>query len=171
MAFQLYIVEDNIPKKTLSTKSHLPWMNTILKWLLKKKQWTYNHAKKYKENWDEYKSLKWQSKSIVHRQCKQYLSNLIDWQDNSNNLKCYWHCVKGKCRDNVEIGELKNQANDMVAESTGKAEILSKQFKLVFTIKDTSTIPSLLTVSKELFLMVQVLLPAVWHQESHKDHC
>ena len=59
----------------------------------------------------------------------------------------------------------------MVTESTGKDEILSKQFKLVFTIKDTSTIPFLLTVHKELFLMVQVLLPAVLHQESHKDHC
>ena len=58
----------------------------------------------------------------------------------------------------------------MVTESTGKDEILSKQFKLVFTIKDTSTIPSLLTVHIELFLMVQVLLPAVWHQEPHKDH-
>ena len=29
----------------------------------------------------------------------------------------------------------------MVTESTEKAEILSKQFKLVFTIKDTSIIP------------------------------
>ena len=85
-------------------------MNTILKLLLKKKQWTYNRAKKYqhKEDWDEYKGLEWQSKGIVHRQHKQYLSNLIDWQDNINNLKCYWYCVKGKCRDNVEIGELNN---------------------------------------------------------------
>ena len=32
---------------------------------------------------------------------------------------------------------------------------------------------SLLTVNKELFLMAQAyaLLPPVWHQESHKDHC
>ena len=59
----------------------------------------------------------------------------------------------------------------MVTESTEKVEILSKQFKLVFTTKDTSTIPSLLTVHKELFLMVQALLTAMQHQESHKDHC
>ena len=36
---------------------------------------------------------------------------------------------------------LKNQENDMVTDSTEKTKILSKQFKSVFTTKDTSTIP------------------------------
>ena len=39
------------------------------------------------------------------------------------------------------IGTLKNQANDMVTDSTEKAEILSKQFESVFTTEDTSSIP------------------------------
>ena len=47
--------------------------------------------------------------------------------------------LKSKCQDNVGIGALKNQANDMVTDSTEKAETLSKQFKSVFTAKDTST--------------------------------
>ena len=48
-----------------------------------------------------------------------------------------------KCQDNVGIGALKNQllANDMVTDSTEKAEILSKQFDSVFTTEDTSSIP------------------------------
>ena len=51
----LQLIEEYVPKKTLSTKSHLPWMNTTLKQLLKKKQRTYNRAKKYhrKGDWDE----------------------------------------------------------------------------------------------------------------------
>ena len=82
-------------------------MNTTLKRLLKKKQRVYNCAKKQrKEDWDEYKSLKWQSKGILHQQQKQYLSNLIDSQDNSKNLKRFWNYVKGKRQDNVGIGAL-----------------------------------------------------------------
>ena len=85
--------------------------------------------------------MKQQSKGLLYQQHKQYLSNLIDSQDNSNNLKCFWHYIKGKCQDNVGIGALKNQVNDMVTDSTEKAEILNKQFKSVFTAKDTNTIP------------------------------
>ena len=76
----------------------------------------------------------------MYQQYKQYLSNLIDSQDNSNNLKGFWHYIKGKCQDNVGIGTLNNQANYMVTDSTEKADILNKQFKSVFTTEDTSSI-------------------------------
>ena len=56
-------------------------------------------------------------------------------------MKFFWHYIKGKRQDNVGIRVLKNQANDMVTDSSEKAEILSKQFKSVFTVEDTSTIP------------------------------
>ena len=59
-------------------------------------------------------SLKWQPKGLMYQKHKQYLSNLIDSQDNSNNVKRFWHCVKGKRQDNVGIGALMNQANDIV---------------------------------------------------------
>ena len=77
----------------------------------------------------------------MYHQHKQYLSNLIDSNDNNKNLKRFWHYVKSKRQDNVGIGALKNQANDMVTDSTEKAEILNKQFKSVFTVEDTSTVP------------------------------
>ena len=66
-------------------------MSTTLKRLLKKKQRIYNRAKKYhrKEDWDAYKSLKQQCKGILHQQHKQYVSNLLDSQGNSNNIKCF----------------------------------------------------------------------------------
>ena len=77
----------------------------------------------------------------MYHQHKQYLSNLIDSDDNNKNLKRFWHYVKSKCQDNFGIGALKNQANDMVTDSTEKAKILNKQLKSVFTIEDTSTVP------------------------------
>ena len=57
-----------------------------------------------KEDWDEYKSLKQQCKGILHQQHKQYVSNLLDSQDNSNNMKCFWYYIKGKHQDNIGIG-------------------------------------------------------------------
>ena len=72
---------------------------------------------------------------------QQYLSNLIASNNNNKNLKCSWHYIKSKRQDNVGIGALKNQPNDMITDSTQKAKILNKQFKSVFTIKDTNTIP------------------------------
>ena len=104
----LQLIEKHVPKKTLSTKSHLPWMNTTLKRLLKKKQRTYNHAKKYqhKEDWNEYKNLK-PYKGLMYHQ--QYLSNLISSNDNKN-LKGFWHYMKCKRQDNVEIGGIKEPA-------------------------------------------------------------
>ena len=98
----LQLIEEHVLKKTLSTKSHLPWMNTTLKRLLKKKQQTYNHAKKYqhKEDWNEYKNLK-PYKGLMYHQ--QYLSNLIA----SNDSKRFWHYIKSKYQDNVGIGGIK----------------------------------------------------------------
>ena len=34
----LQLIEEHVPKKTLSTKSYLPWMSTTLKQLLKKQR-------------------------------------------------------------------------------------------------------------------------------------
>ena len=65
----------------------------------------------------------------MYQQYKQYITNLIDSQDNSNNLKCFFHYIKGKCPDNVGIGALMCQANDMITDYTEKAEILSNQLK------------------------------------------
>ena len=63
-------------------------------------------AKKYqhKEDWDEYKNLKWKSNGIMHQQHKQYLSNLIDSQDNSNNLKHFRIMLKVSAITMLESG-------------------------------------------------------------------
>ena len=47
------LVQELVPKKTISSRLNLPWINATLKRLIKKKQRTYNRAKKYKrpEDW------------------------------------------------------------------------------------------------------------------------
>ena len=83
------LVQELVPKKTISSKFHLPWMNATLKCLIKKKQCTYNRAKKYKhpEDWDEYKSLQHQTRSITRQQHRQYLSNIVNPENGDNKMK------------------------------------------------------------------------------------
>ena len=125
------LVQELVPKKTIGRKFHLPWMNAALKQLIKKKQRTYNRAKKYQrsEDWDEYKRLKHQTKHVTRQQHRQYLSNIVNPYNGDNNMKCFWHYIKGKHQDNIGIGALKSQTNNLVTESSEKAEILSNQFK------------------------------------------
>ena len=120
-------------------------MNSALKRLIKKKQRTYNRAKKYQreEDWIEYKNLQHQTKSTIRQRHTQYLSNISNPQNGDNRMKRFWHYIKGKRQDNIGIGALKNQTGNIVTDSSEKAEILNEQFKSVFTIEDTTCIPDM----------------------------
>ena len=63
----LQVIQELVPKKTIGSKFQLPWMNSALKQLIKKKHRTYNRAKKYQreEDWIEYKNLQHQTKSTI----------------------------------------------------------------------------------------------------------
>ena len=54
------ILDDHVPTKQISSRSHLPWMTATLKRLIRKKQRVYNCARRYsrESDWLEYKSLK-----------------------------------------------------------------------------------------------------------------
>ena len=137
------LIQEMVPKKTIGSKFHLPWMNAALKRPIKKKQRTYNRAKKYQrtEDWDEYKRLQHQTKCMTRQQHKQYLSNNSNPESGNNKMKPFWHYIKSKRQDNIEIGALKDQAENIITDPLEKVEILNNQFKSVFTSEDTSCIP------------------------------
>ena len=89
------ILDDHVPTKQISSRSHLPWMTAALKRLIRKKQRVYNHARRYsrESDWLEYKSLK---KDINHKlkyQHKTYLTDIISSPDNKKPL---WRYIKAK---------------------------------------------------------------------------
>ena len=120
-------MQELVPKKTISSRLNLPWINATLKRLIKKKQRTYKRAKKYKrpEDWDEYKSLQHQTRSITRQQHRQYLSNIVNPENGDNKMKRFWHYIKGKRQDNIGISALKSQSGNIVTESSEKAQILN----------------------------------------------
>jgi len=100
------LVQELVPKKPVSSKFHLPWMSAILKCIIKKKQHTYKHAKKYKrpEDW-EHKNMQHQTRSITYMSTAQTV--FINPDNGENKMKCFWHCIRGRHQDNIGIGALR----------------------------------------------------------------
>ncbi|XP_065886047.1 uncharacterized protein [Dysidea avara] len=135
------VIKDHTPTKLLSTRTHLPWMSTTLKRLIRKKQRVYNRARHHhRENdWLEYKSLQKEVDHKLKHQHKSYVTNLISA---SNNKKPLWHYLKTRKQGNCGISTLKDpQSSHTLTDPFDKANILNQHFKSVFTIEDTSTIP------------------------------
>ena len=72
----LKLINDSVPVKVISKRTHLPWVNTSLKRLIRKKQRVYNRAKLYsrESDWSEYKSLQKQVSHSFRQQYKDYLN-------------------------------------------------------------------------------------------------
>ena len=56
-------------------------------------------------------------------------------------MKHFWLYIKSKPQNNIGIGILKNQSGSIVTDPSENAENLNNQFKSVFTIEDTTSIP------------------------------
>jgi len=88
------IIKTNTPTKNLSTRTHLPWLSSDPKRLIRKKERVYRIAKQYCQDsdWIEYTSLQ---KEVGHKlkyQHKSYLTNLTSLP--SNNKKALWRYIK-----------------------------------------------------------------------------
>ena len=79
---------------------------------------------------------------VAHNDC---VPGLLDWLDEKNSPsigKKFWTYIKSKRKNNVGISSL-NSGNTEITDNKAKAEILSNQFKAVFTDEDVDTIPDM----------------------------
>ena len=143
----LTAIKNHVPTKTISSKWNLPWITPGLRRLMKKKQRGYNLAKRTQnpQHWKKFKELrktwKW-SLLLAHN---DYVLGLLGWSDKKNSPfigKKFWTYIKSKRKDNVGISSL-NSGNTEITDNKAKAEILSNQFKAVFTDEDVDTIPDM----------------------------
>ena len=79
----LKLINDSVPVKVISKRTHLPWVNTSLKHLIRKKQRVYNRAKLYSRepDWSDYKSLQRQVSKSLKQQYKDYLNGMLSSKD------------------------------------------------------------------------------------------
>ena len=134
------IVDKYVPYKYSSTKYHIPWMSTLLKRMIRKKQRIYNKAKSSNccNTWIEYKNIQKEVKQLLRSHHKQYLENIIL---SSNNRKPFWSYLKSKRQDKVGIGTLKSSNGDITTDSVQKVEVFSHHFQSVFTRENLEDIP------------------------------
>ena len=139
------IIKKYIPSRTSSSRFNLPWMNTTLRRMCRKKQRLYNTAKQSQapNRWAKFKSHKRDTLKELRRARWLYINNILQL---SGDSKPFWKYVKSQRQNNIGIIAIKDQGC-LHTDSRTKAKLLNKQFESVFTIEDKTNIPRLSIIS------------------------
>ena len=128
-----------IPSKLIRSNTSLPWINHKIRNMFKKKARLYKQAKKTKV-WKNYRHFQKECKRKVRKAEWAYTNNTIMEGLENNNPKPFWKYIKSRKQDNIGVAPLKTN-EQLVNDSKGKAEILIRQFKSVFTREQHTTLP------------------------------
>ena len=141
-------IDDNIPKKRLSRKSHLPWITPRIKRLIRQKQRQYNMAKRYniQHDWDAFKTLRKMIHEELRKEHDKYVTDMLE-PDTDQNPKGgitnrFWKYVRSKRKDQSSITVLQRPNGTEATDTTEKANILNLQYESVFT-KENPSLPML----------------------------
>ena len=133
-----------IPCKTTSKRQHLPWVTNYIRKLIKKRDTQYKTSRSI-EAYNNFKDLKHRIQTDMRTSYWQYINTLILPPDDENQpLSCqkkFWSYIKNIRRERVGITSLQSDGNP-VTDSLGKAELLNKQFKSVFTNEPAGDLPN-----------------------------
>ena len=128
-----------IPTKMAKHTDSLPWLNSDIKKLLRKRDKMYKRHK----NTPEFKQLKAQIQNKIRQAHMKYLEDIIIPENNNQEQvgvsKRFWTYIKHCKSSNNNISPLKEN-NILHSESNKKAEILNNQFKSVFS-QDSDNLP------------------------------
>ena len=136
------IVEKRVPSKTTAARYSNPWINTLIRKAIQRKQRAHKKARKTgkKRDINRYKRLQAEVKYNIKQANKSYLENIIS-EDFNSDAKKFWSYIKSKRQESTGVSPLKSQDGFLKSDSTSKAEILNTQFKSVFTEEDLSNLP------------------------------
>ena len=143
-----------IPSKFSKKKSSLPWFNKHLEKLIRKKSKLHKKAKASGE-WDSYKQHQKHCKKEFIKAENDYVNQIINKGLEEKNTKPFWKYIKSKKSDNIGVSPLKENCQ-LFSESKKKAEILLKQFKSVFTIDNTSKMPTVNNYIKDSITSIKI---------------
>ena len=112
--------------------------------MIKKKQRLYNKAKKTRKSkyWDMFHCLKHDTRKALWNAHNTYLSNIFTTSMEENNSNIFLRCFKAQRPESTGVTPLIHDGQ-LHSRSKDKAEILSDQFKSVFTQDDGGAIPQL----------------------------
>ena len=134
-------IDENIPKKTISKRYHLPWLSRGTKRLLNKKKRVYRKAKRTQQetHWEEFHNIRKQCQHETTSDYHKYINSLIDPSEDKTK-KNLWSYLKHKRQDSFGVSTLKSNGSCQTTPAT-KAEALNQQFVSVFTREDLDAMP------------------------------
>ena len=92
--------------------------------------------------WDMFHCLKHDTLKALRNAHNMYLSNTVNTSLEKNNSNIFWRCIKAQRQESTCVAPL-NRDGQLHSRSKDKAEILSNQFKSMFTQDDGGAIPQL----------------------------
>jgi len=138
------LIDKHIPSKIISGKHHLPWINSAIKKIMKKRDRLYNKMKKSKNN-AAFAKLK-KIKALLQKKTRyaywDYMNNIVcdTTEHKHGTTKRFWGFIKSLRNESCGVAPLREDGI-LKSSSSDKAEILNRQFSSVF-INDTSTFQS-----------------------------
>lgn len=138
------VMNEYVPCKTTNTKFSLPWINSSIKRLSRKKQRLYKKWKKSQRQEDEmaFKEAKKEVKKQVRKGHWDHVNKLLKEGFDNKDSKPFWRYIKSKRQENVGIAPLKEDGV-LHTNAKEKAEILNRQFYSVFTQDNGEELPSM----------------------------
>ena len=133
-------MENNIPRKTPSSRHSLPWFSRDLRRQHRKKQRLYRRAQTYNtpENWTAFhtfqKTFAKNIRKAEHEHIASHLANNI-----KNNTKHFYKFFKTRKQDTTAITALKDNTDTLVTDPEHKAQLLNTHFQSVFTQENQRT--------------------------------
>ena len=128
----------SIPSKKTSSRYNLPWLSSDVKRMCRKKRRLYRKARRSKDHWAKFYSHQEATRTALRKAHWEYVNSiLLDDLDNGNK-KSFWSYIKAQKQDNVGVSPLR-KGRQLLSDSKSKAQLLSDQFKSVFTIDTPET--------------------------------
>ena len=140
-------MQHHIPTKTSSGKWNIPWLTPALRKMVRKKQRYYKKAKRTQneQDWKRFKTLRKTFKAKLSDAHNKYVLDLLDWPAKNQlraTSKKFWSYIRSIRKENTGISVL-NSGGTKISDNHQKAELLSSQFKSVFTDEDMTNLPDL----------------------------
>ena len=137
-------IDRYIPSRKTSSRNHLPWINTSICRMMRKKQRLYDlaHRTKKIKHWERLNQLKCGTRRAIRRAHIDYINNIVRERLGKHDFKTFWIYVKSQRQENIRIAPLK-RGGTLHSDSTTKAKISSEQFQSVFIPDTEDAIPQL----------------------------
>ena len=137
------LVESFVPSRPPKSPKHKPWitrevLTTIHRRNRAFKSWKRNPTL---DNHKRYVALKGICQRMQRQAYKLYTESLFDPQDEKHSQTKFWQFVKLKRKDSCGIAPMRKEGI-LISDSSGKANVLNRQYSSVFTPIKEEVIPS-----------------------------